>query len=216
MKIIYLPVVYILLSILLIPFLLSLLIKEIPNDIQPSLEGTQMLTKDTILLQQFTSKMDNLSGIGTSIKNPYFRNKKDLILILYDEDKNLLKRITLNGANVADGDFIIIRFDPIIRSKDKKYSFELLAPDVENKEALEIFLSSQKPSWIGDLYINSQKNESKIPFITYHRPANLLSISSQIFIQWGKRLFADLPFAVLYVLLLVGLIGYLFYTKRSD
>ncbi len=150
MKIVYLLGIFF----LLIPLLLSFLIREIPNDIQASLEATQMISKDLVITQFFTSQMDNLSGIGTSIKNPNFRNHKKLLFNLL-EDKAILRTVVLNGSSISDGDFMKIKFEPISNSKDKKYSFQLSAPDATSEDSLEIFLTSQKPSWIGELYANS-------------------------------------------------------------
>lgn len=215
MRIVYISITFIFFLFLLIPFFLSFLIREIPNDIQHSLEGTQMIYKDFTVTQYFTSQLSNLSGIGTSIKNPDFRNRKDLILNLYSDDKSLVRTVNLNGANILDGDFIVIRFEPISNSKGKKYSIQFSAPESESSESLEIFLSSQKPSWIEDLYINANKSDSKIPFVTYHRPSNVLSIAREVFVQVLKRLFADLPFAISYILLIGILITYLFYLRKK-
>ena len=210
MKIVYLLGIFF----LLIPLLLSFLIREIPNDIQASLEATQMISKDLVITQFFTSQMDNLSGIGTSIKNPNFRNHKKLLFNLL-EDKAILRTVVLNGSSISDGDFMKIKFEPISNSKDKKYSFQLSAPDATSEDSLEIFLTSQKPSWIGELYANSSKSDLKIPFITYHKRSNLLSVSNTIFIQNIQKLFADLAFAVFYAILIGGLVGYLLHLNKK-
>lgn len=216
MKRIYLLPAVIIFLVFLIPFILSLAVSEVPNDIQPSLEGTQMIDKDITVSQFFVSTMDNLSGIGTSIKNPNFRNHKALIFNLYSEGNNKIRTVNLNGANILDGDFMKIKFTPVNNSKGKKFSFSLSAPDVNSEESLEVFLTSQKPYWIEDLDINSNKSQEKIPFVTYHKNANILSVASTIFIQLFIRLFADLPFALFYILLIGSLIGCLFYIKKKD
>lgn len=201
-------------SIILIPFLLSLFIKEIPNDSQPSLEGTQIIYKGVVVLQSFTSEIDNLSGLGMSIKNPYFRNRKDLTLNILD-GKQVIRTITINGANIPDGDLLKIQFDPVINSDNKKYSFELIASNTPDGEALEVFLTSRKASWIGDFYVNSEKQDATLSFFTYHKPSNVLITSSEIFISLVKRLFADLPFAIFYIVLVGGLAGYLVYPRKN-
>lgn len=214
MKIANLTILYILL-ILFIPFSLSFLIRETPNKRQPSLEGTQRISAGVTLTQFFTSEMANLSGIGTSIKNPYNQNRKNLILNLYSQDK-ILRTINLNGSNIADGDFIIIRFEPILDSKGKSYSLQLSAADSTSGESLEAFLTSQSVSWIGDLYVNSDKLDAKMSFVTYHKPINLFSVIKEIFVQFVNRLFADLFFALFYTLLLGTLAGYLIYLNREN
>ena len=216
MRIVYISIIFVLFAVLLLPFLLSFFIKDIPNDTQPSLEGTQIIYKEVTASQYFISKMNNLSGFGMSIKNPYFRNRKNLTLNLYSEDKKLLRTINLNGANIPDGDFIKIQFEPIRDSKDMKYYFQFLAPDTESSESPEVFLTSQKRLWVGDLYINSKKQDSNFSFIIYYKSSNLLTTSSEIFIQWGKRLFADLPFALFYSFLILSLSSYLVWHKLRN
>lgn len=203
------------LSIILIPVLFSLFISEVPNDVQPSLEGTQIIYKDVWAQQLMKSEIDNLSGIGMSIKNPYFRNRKDLTFNLLSEDKQMLRTLTINGANIPDGDLLKIEFEPVVDSKDKKYLFELKAEDTKDNEALEVFLTSKKASWIEDLYINSEKQDSKLSFITYHKSPNIFVSTTEIFTQLFRRLFADLPFAIPYVLLTSGLTGYLIYFRNE-
>lgn len=202
-------------AIFLIPFLLTLFIKEIPNDVQPSLEGTQIIYKDTEALQSFKSAMNNLSGIGLSIKNPYFRNRKDLIFNILNFDKILIRTGKINGANISDGDLMKIQFDPINDAKNKEFFLELKALDTKDNEAFEVFLTSKKTAWIGNLYINSQKQDSNLSFFTYHKSTNIFVNSMEIFIQLFRRLFADLPFALFYLSLVVGLAGYLFFSKEN-
>ncbi len=212
MKKIYFLIVFIFIT----PFLLSFLIKEVYNDVQPSLEGTQIIFKGVTALQSFRSQMDNLSGIGMSIKNPYFRNKKNITFSILSEDKQLLREITLNGMNIPDGDLIKIPFDILPNSKNKKYFLSVFSKDTENNEALEIFLTSKKTSWVGDFYINSEKQDSNFSFFTYHKSSNILTITTEIFTQLLKRLFADLPFAVFYLGLLGGLTFYLLRLKKAN
>lgn len=200
---------FVLFLIFILPLLLSFLLREIPYDIQPSLEGTQIVYKGVALSQQFMTNMANLSGIGMSIKNPYFRNKKSLIVNLQSDDKSTIRSINLNGANVQDGDFMKIQFDPISDSAGKKYYLEIFAPDSESQESLEIFLTTKKPSWLRDLAINGEIKDMALSMVTYHSSLNLLATPTQVFTNWGKRFFADLPFAVIYSLLIIGLTGYL-------
>lgn len=199
-------------SIFLIPFLLSLFIKEIPNDVQPSLEATQIIYKDINARQAFKSEMDNLSGIGTSIKNPYFRNKKNLQMEISTEDNQTVRTINVNGANIPDGDFSIFMFEPIKESKNKRYFLSVSAPEAVNSDALEMFLTSQQPSWLEDFYVNSEKKDFKLSIVTYHKPANLFTIATGVLSQMLKRLVADLPFALFYFVVIGGLTGYLIKT----
>ncbi len=212
MKKIYILILFI----FVIPFLLSFLIKEIPNDVQPSLEGTQIIFKDLAVLQSFRPSMDNLSGIGMSIKNPYFRNKKDITFNILSENKQSLREVTINGLNIPDGDLIKISFDPVPNSKNKQYFLSILSKETTDNEAIEVFLTSKKTAWIGDLNINSEKQDSALSFITYHKSSNIFAVSFEIFTQLLKRLFTDLPFAVFYLIVIGGITFYLIRLKDTN
>ncbi len=202
--------------IFLIPLLLALFIKEIPNNGQPSLEGTQIIYKDVKTQQSFKSEMSNLSGIGMSIKNPYFRNKKDLVFKLLTEEKQIIRTVTVNGANIPDGDFIRINFEKIPDSKNKQYVLSLDSPNTESNESLEVFLTSQKVPWLDDFYVNSQKQPYKFSMNTYHKSSNIFTNATEIFSQMLKRLFADLPFALLYLGLIGALSSYFLYLHKKN
>src|SRR3989344_2402343 len=82
-----------------LPVISTFAIRLIPSGIQPSLENTQKIYQDLTLSQSFVSLKDNLAGIGVSIKNPNFANKKDVTFNIYDKDNNLIRSVILNGKN---------------------------------------------------------------------------------------------------------------------
>ncbi len=192
-----------------VPIILSLFLSEHTNASQPSLEGAQTISRDFSLRQYFYSSEDNLSGFGMSIKNPVFRNKKELIFELFDEQGQRVRNLTLNGANISDGDLLRIKFEPIAPSQNKKFSFSLSAPDADTSEALEAFITSNKAQWFDQLLINSTPSEFNISFNTYHSSGNVILNSLNIYLQFFMRLINDFPFGIGYLLLVGGLIGYL-------
>ena len=216
MKLIYLTLVFILFILIILPFVLTFLIKNIPNASQPSLEGTQGIYKDITVIQYFISELDNLSGFGMSIKNPYFRNKNAIDFKIFSENKTLLRTISLNGSNIVDGDFVRINFLPIPNSKGKKYYFEVTALENESAVSLEIFMTSQAEKWTGGLYVNGNRTAYNFSFITYHRISNPLLVITEIYIQMIKRLFADLAFGLFYSCLIMLLTYNLIIFKKKD
>ena len=110
-KLIVFTTLFICTILIIIPISLSFLIKIIPNDTQPSLEGTEKIYGEKRLLQSFISLRDNLSGIGVSIKNPSLANKQDLKMEIFDGSGKILRSVKLNGRNIGDGNYVKIMFE---------------------------------------------------------------------------------------------------------
>lgn len=174
-----------------LPGIFSPAIRLIPNDFQPSLDLSQKVYRDASISQTFIGESNGLSGIGVSIKNPNLINKKDISLSLY-QNENLLRRITLNGRSIGDGNFVKFIFDPIEDSKGKMYHAVFAAPDTEASEALEIFLTKNPTG-------------ESLSDVIFYRPDNPIFLAFNIYGNWFKKLMADLPFLVFYVTVLLGL-----------
>src|SRR3989344_7026524 len=101
-------IIFIFCLVVLLPLGLTFGIKYVPSGTQPPLGNTQKIYKDVVLAQSFVSLESNLSGIGVSIKNPNFANKKNLNISLLDNENKLVRSIVLNGKNIGDGDFVKI------------------------------------------------------------------------------------------------------------
>lgn len=189
-----------------LPTILIYFIKETPNDFQPPLHSTEHIYSDLTIAQSFLSQQDNLSGIGMSIKNPNYINKKDIIIQIYDQDNQMIRNVSLNGAKISDGQLIKFKFDPIKDSKDKIYKFTLLAPqEGEQTKSLEVFLTYEIPNWSEGLYINNNLADSSISFVTYHHIENPLSNIFNIYTKWWYKLSGDLPFLIAYLVIFIGL-----------
>ena len=189
-----------------LPAILIYFIKETPNDFQPSLHSTEHIYADLTISQLFLSQEDGLSGIGMSIKNPNDINKKDIIIQIYDQDNQMIRNVSLNGAKISDGQLVKFKFDPIQDSKDKLYKFTLQAPqEGEQTKSLEVFLTYEIPSWSKGLYINNNLTDSSISFVTYHHIENPLSNIFNIYTKWWYKLSGDLPFLIAYLVIFIGL-----------
>src|SRR5260370_36927719 len=104
---IWLTSFFVLFLVFLVPGILASTLDIIPTGDQPGYNSNQRLSiyGERTVSQKFISDTNNLSAIGTSIRNPNLKNKKEIILNLYDTDKKLVRTSSLNGQNFQDGDF---------------------------------------------------------------------------------------------------------------
>lgn len=188
----------VLVLITIVPFGLTLGIRYLPSGDQPSLGRIQKITQDTVLSQSFTSPQDNLAGIATSIKNPNFANKEDMKITILNDKDELLRTLTINGHNTGDGNFMKLTFDPIESSKGKKYSFTLSSPSSGYEKTMEVFLTKDKPAWIGQLKANNNEKSENISFITLHKVRSPFEIFPIIFSSWLSRFTKDINFFIFY------------------
>ncbi len=205
-KAIIVTVLTTLVLIVLVPVLLSIRISNLPNRLQPGLGATERIYKDIVLSQEFKSTKNNLAGIGLSIKNPYFRNKSNLILSIKDTSGTLLRSMSINGANIDDGSFLILKFDPLSDSKNKNYYFELSAPGAENSDSLEVFYASNLPAGDKLLQLNGSNNDMSLAYVVYYKQQNPLFSWVDIYAGVFSRMLQDIGFSVFYLLLITGLL----------
>ena len=80
-KMILLTVTSVLVLVFILPVILSLSLKMIPNNVQPGYNPDIRLSiyKARDFTQKFVAKTDNLTAIGLSIRNPNLKNKSDVI-----------------------------------------------------------------------------------------------------------------------------------------
>ncbi len=174
---------------LVIPALLASLIKMIPANDQPGYGsmGSVSIYGIRDFTQYFVSKNKNLVAIGTTIKNPNLKNKKDIIFNLYDMDNKLIRSTKLNGFNIGDGDFVKIVFEPIIDSIQKKYYFTLSSPEAKQDETIEVFLTNPTGEIIEYLY-DEETKLGGAPIVTFHKPDSKLevikAVYSNLFSKW--------------------------------
>lgn len=212
MKLVKFTCALVVILVLLTPAFLSLEIRKIPHGFQPSLSDSQAIDKETSIKQFFEVENNNLSAIGLSIKNPYFRNSQDLFFSLYDNQGQQIRSVTLNGKNIADGNFLIINFDPIVDSGGKTFSFTLTSPGVESASSLEVYHSTSQSSPTDQYLVNNQLKTGTVSFIYFWSPSNPIANLLVIYRNWLTKLFQDLFFAIFYTTLITCLLGYLILT----
>ena len=208
-------IIFVFLLIVIIPVILVFGIKYIPSGTQPSLGNTKKIYGEIVLSQSFISEKDNLSGIGVSIKNPNFANKKEARVNIYDGEEKLIRTVALNGQNIADGKFVKILFEPILDSKGKEFSWTFSSPESVFEDALEIFLTNDPPSWSLDLKVSGQVEDGGLSYVTLHKVASHTEVLEMILSGWLNNLVQDKPFFITYSLLIVTSVGTLIYLSST-
>ncbi len=198
-KLIWFTTLAILFLVFLFPAVLALGIKLIPHGVQPGYISDQRLGVYDIrdISQKFTSEKANLSAIGTSIRNPNLKNKKDIIFTLFDESMNKIRTSVINGQNVEDGNFIKFVFDPLPDSKNKTYVFTLASPDAGPGETIEIFYiendrpGQSMPGWIVEYTYDKKIHKGGLPIVLYFKPVNKMEVIKEIYGNLFLRLLSN-------------------------
>lgn len=172
-----------------VPAFLASLLKMIPDSDQPGYgsKGTALIYKDRDFTQYFVAKSDDFAAIGTTIKNPNLKNKKDIIFKLFDENENLVRTVVINGFNIGDGDFVKIMFEPIPDSMNKKYSFNVSTPEAGDEERIELFLT-EPTNQVLNYYYDEEMHKGGAPIVTYHKPVSKFETIRLIFINLFSKL----------------------------
>jgi hypothetical protein len=188
-KLVVFTTTFILFVLLIVPAILASLIKMIPANDQPGYGsgGSVSVYGERTFTQYFVSKNKNLTAIGTTIKNPNLKNKKDIVFNLYDQDNNLIRTVNLNGFNIGDGDFIKIVFEPIIDSQNKKYYFNLASPDAKQDEIIEVFLTEPTDEIVEYIY-DDEKHLGGAPIVTFHKPESRLKTVKLVYLNLLSKL----------------------------
>jgi hypothetical protein len=179
-----------------LPLLSSFLIGHVSYDYQPSLDKTQKLDSSTSLSQSFVAKDSLLTGIGMSIKNPNFTNKTDVIIQVYDQNKVKLGEGVLNGANIADGDFVKFNLSQILLNVGQKYFFELSSPATPKETPYGVYLSAN--SDFENYLVNGVVDEGSISYVAFYKPQSHTGLVLKIYKGWFAKLFSDKPFFYFY------------------
>lgn len=214
-KSILFTVIFVFILSLLLPLGLTFGIKHLPGDTQPSLTNTEKIYGQISLSQSFISPKDNLEGIGVSIKNPNFANKKDAFVKIYDENNNVIRTISINGKNIADGNFVKIFFEPIADSYNKKFTWSISSPDSKFEDALEIFLTGNRPIWSKELKVGEKLTPDSLSYITLHHIKNSTQVLNLVISDWIQRLIQDRIFFISYSLILLSLLLGIAVSSRS-
>jgi hypothetical protein len=189
-KMIWLTTISILFMLFVVPGILSLAIKMIPANDQPGYDYNRRLAiyAKREISQEFVSRENNLTAIATSIRNPNLKNKKEVILKLFDNNKNLIRTSVLNGLNIEDGDFVRFVFPVIPDSKGKPYFFTLASPEAGEGETIEVFIIDKPTAGITQYAYGDQIYPGGIPMVTFHEPQGRLEVLKKVYSNWFSRL----------------------------
>ena len=194
-KMIWFTTISILFVLFVVPGILASTIKMIPASDQPGYGPRRLsIYGEGELLQKFISREKNLTAIGTTVKNPNLKNKKEVILNLYDgshihdSSHNLLRRSVLNGFNIGDGDFVKFVFEVVPDSIDKEYSFTLSSPTAAADETIEVFLMDKPATGIIEYTFADETHEGGIPMVTFHKPNNQWEVIGGVYSNWLSKL----------------------------
>jgi len=188
-KMIWFTTISILFVLFIVPGIMASAIKMIPAGDQPGY-GPRRLSIYGIgeLSQKFISKEKNLTAIGTTVKNPNLKNKKEVILNLYDANNNLIRKSILNGFNIGDGDFVKFVFEVVPDSLDKEYSFTLSSPTAAADEIIEVFLIDGPANGIIEYTFGEETHEGGIPLVTFHKLDSQWEVIRGVYSNWLSKL----------------------------
>lgn len=188
-KMIWFTTALILFVLFIVPGIMASTIKMIPAGDQPGYGPRRLsIYGKEELSQKFISKEKNLTAIGTTVKNPNLKNKKEVILDLYDSSRNLIRKSVLNGFNIGDGDFVKFVFEPISDSLNKEYSFTLSSPTAGADEIIEVFLMDKPATGIIEYTFADETHEGGIPMVTFHKPNNQWEVIGGVYSNWLSKL----------------------------
>lgn len=215
MKLVYSTKILILILVILIPGILGLGIRKIPSGFQTSLSDTENVYSGISVVQTFRADQNNLSAVALTIQNPFLRNKNDLILnVKTDNGQN--RSTTINGANIADGNYQYFSFEPIADSKGQNITLTFQSPQTNPQQSLGLYHTEDNS--FGSFSVNGVTKSGRLAFVSYYSPKNIFETWGMLYGNWLDKLFLDLPFAIFYsfiIVLAVGFLGLTFYKKTT-
>ncbi len=207
MKFVIFAISFVIFLIVILPIALTFAVRNIPGDVQPSLKDTKKIYGQYTYYQSLISTRDNLAGIGVSLKNPRLANKHETIFNLYDQNNTLIRKITLKGENIADGQFVKILFEPIASSLNKKFTWSIASPDSSKDDGLEVFLTDKKPVWSQEFMVNQKLSEDSLSYVTLHKPSNATEVLRMVLVDFSTKVNGDrIFFMVMGILVICPLI----------
>lgn len=189
-KMIWLTSLFVIFLAFIVPGILALTLDIIPSSDQPGYNSNQRLSiyGERTVSQKFVSRDKNLVAIGTSIRNPNLKNKKEIILSLYDENKKLVRSSTLNGQNFQDGDFVKFVFPEISDSEGKIYTFTISSPLAGPEETVEVFYFGGATENILEYTYDEKSYPGGLPIVTFHKPDSKFEVVGKIYTNLFSRL----------------------------
>lgn len=182
-----------------VPFVGSLFLRHIPENIQPSLDQTVKIYDKIKITQIIKVKHNNFSELGLSIKNPNLANKKDITLRVYDGE--VIRNSVLNGAHIQDGKFVKFKFEPILASQNRSYKIGIESEMSNVNDAFEVFVAYDGSS---EILVDDQKIPGSLSLVIFYKTPNILHAYFQIVNGAWSRLMGDMSFLVVYSVLLAA------------
>lgn len=183
-------IVYFLL-ILTTPFIISLGIKYLPENPQPEIKSYAKIYGENKFSQIIKPENNNLSAVGITFKNPNLRNKNNLHLEIKNDSGLTLVNKIVNGQVIGDGNFLRIKFPPIIDSINKNLIVNFSSENSIDNDALEISLTN-----------NHNGMKPQLALATFYSPENPIFTGLDIYSDWFNKLFKDFNFMLTYFFLL--------------
>lgn len=189
-KMIWITTLFVIFLVFIVPGILASTLKMIPLGDQPGYNSNQRLSIYNLrgLSQKFVSKENNLTAVGTSIRNPNLKNKKEVIFNLYDEKNNLIRTSILSGLNIQDGDFVKFIFEPIAGSLNKTYTFTLYSPNAGPEETIEAFYITTPTDTVIEFTYDKKIYPGGLPIVTFYKPGSKLEIIKKVYFDLLSRL----------------------------
>jgi len=152
---------------------------------QPYRETFMPLKEKETQKQSFVANHDFVNIIILYFKNPGLANQEEFNFKLKGEDGQVLVEKEFSGFNIGDPGEIRFQFEPLIGTKGKKLSFELMA-----QSSAESLISIGTDS------------ERGLSYSVYYRTTNKKMALVELFSGFFKRLLEDKFFLVIWLLLI--------------
>lgn len=189
-KMIWLTTLSVFSLVIIIPTVFALALDLIPANDQPGYDSNKRLAiyGTRTVTQKFVSQESNLAAIGTSIRNPNLKNKKEITFNLYDLNNVLIRKSTINGQNLEDGDFIKFVFEPVDESLGKQYLFTISTPLASPEETIEVFYNDLPTDSILEFSYDEKTHPGGLPLVTFHKPNSKFEVVKEIYSNLFSRL----------------------------
>jgi len=130
-----------------------------------------ILDEKMVVRQIITPLHDNLSAILIKVKNVGLANSDNLLFSIDDETGQMIRNVVIDGRTIGDDFDMIVYFDPIPDSKDKRLFVTLDQPIV--KKETEMIIPYDQNSPFPGLYVNGIQVQGSLAYTTYYNPGNL-------------------------------------------
>lgn len=122
-----------------------------------------------IITQNFFCNYNNLYQIELKVATYERKNKGTLNIHLIENTKDkptVLRSCSINAEDIQDNSWVSFEFDPILNSKNKNFSIQILGRNSTLGNSVSIYYSPNVASY-GLLYINNNIFRGNISFKTY-------------------------------------------------